>query len=119
MGQRQQRRHVVVGYEDRTSDEAVHWAVDEALRQGTSLHVVHAYPREMAYPWGHTPWYADLDIADVTERVRTAALAASRHAVELARARVSELEVTESVAGSSTPAALVIASEHASTLVLG
>ncbi|WP_426566778.1 universal stress protein [Angustibacter sp. McL0619] len=119
MGQDQQRRRVVVGYEDASSDVAVRWAAAEALRQSTGLTVVHAYRREMAFPWGHTPWYADLDIADVTERVRSSALSASRHGVELARAQAPGLEVTETVVGASSGAALVIASECASVLVLG
>jgi nucleotide-binding universal stress UspA family protein len=119
MGQPQPVRQVVVGYADESSDAALAWAAEEAHRQATSLIVVHAYRRELANAWGHSPWYADLDIADVSERVRSAAQAAGQRALELVGKQCPDLEVTLSLVGASTPAALVIAAEQASALVLG
>jgi nucleotide-binding universal stress UspA family protein len=110
---------VVVGYQDHDSDDALEWACQEAARRGTSVRVLHAYPRELRYPWGYGYPLPVGDLHRAEERLRTDASSLLEGATERVRSRYPGLPLTATLAATSPDAGLVLASEDATLLVVG
>src|SRR5689334_13141832 len=89
-----QQAPVVVGFQDRGSDAALEWACQEAARLGVPLRVLHAYPRELRYPWGYGYPLPVGDLHRVQERMRANASSVLEDAAERVRSVHPELSVT-------------------------
>lgn len=114
-----QQAPVVVGFQDHGSDEALEWACQEAARLGAPLRVLHAYPRELRYPWGYGYPLPVGDLHHAQERMRTNASSVLEDAVQRVRSRHPELAVTATLGSTGPDAALVLASQAAALLVVG
>ena len=112
-------RPVVVGYQDETSDAALDWAAQEAVRRGAPLRVVHAYAPEVSYPWGYGYLVPAMTIDDVADRVRENATSTVQDAAQRVRDRYPDAELLESVANTDAAGALVTASKDAGIVVTG
>jgi nucleotide-binding universal stress UspA family protein len=110
---------VVVGYQDHDSDDALEWACQEAARCGVPVRVLHAYSRELRYPWGYGYPLPVGDLAGVEEKMRSNASSLLEDAAERVRTRYPGLPLTATLAGTSPDAGLVTASEDATMLVVG
>jgi nucleotide-binding universal stress UspA family protein len=95
------------------------WAIDEARLRGTSLQMVHAYPRlEHSYPLPDgvaVPDLGSLPTEDEVERAKEAILHAALEQVGGAR----DLEVTYTVEAGSPTEVLCQAAAGADLLVVG
>jgi nucleotide-binding universal stress UspA family protein len=110
---------VVVGYEDHDSDDALEWACQEAARRSTPVRVLHAYSRELRYPWGYGYPLPVGDLHRAEEKLRTDASGLLEEAAERVRSRYPDLPLTATLAGSSPDAGLVTASQDAALVVVG
>jgi nucleotide-binding universal stress UspA family protein len=110
---------VVVGYQDHDSDDALEWACQEAARRGVPVRVLHAYSRELHYPWGYGYPLPVGDLAGAEEKMRTSASELLERAAERVRDGYPDLPLTATLAGTSPDAGLVTASEDATMLVVG
>src|SRR4051812_22193162 len=110
---------VVVGYQDHDSDDALEWACQEAARRGVPVRVLHAYSRELHYPWGYGYPLPAGDLAGAEEKMRTSASELLERAAERVRDGYPGLPLTATLAGASPDAGLVTASEDATMLVVG
>src|SRR5947209_495889 len=102
---------VVVGYQDHDSDDALEWACREAARSGIPVRVLHAYPRELRYPWGYGYPLPVGDLHRAEEKLRTDASSLLEGATERVRSRYPGLPLTATLAATSPDAGLVLASE--------
>jgi nucleotide-binding universal stress UspA family protein len=113
-----QTRPVVVGFRDHGSEPALAWAADEAARLDVPLRVLHTYAAEVAFPWGYGYPLPSADIRRVAERAKQDAQALAQEAAGRVRDRHPGLEVDTTVQETNAPAALVLASQGASTVVV-
>ncbi len=111
-------RPVVVGLGDHHSEPALDWAAREAVRLEVPLRVVHAYSSEVTSPWGYAYPLPAGDVRQVVERVREDALSRVADVAERLRSQYSGLSVVTTVTDSNAAAALVLAAQNASTLVV-
>jgi nucleotide-binding universal stress UspA family protein len=109
---------VVVGLGDHHSEAALHWAAQEAVRLEVPLRVVHAYWSEVTSPWGYAYPLPAADVRQVVERVREEALSRVADVAERLRSQYPGLSVLTTVTDSNAAAALVLAAQNASTLVV-
>jgi nucleotide-binding universal stress UspA family protein len=114
-----QQAPVVVGYQDLESDDALDWACQEAARREGPLRVLHAYSRDLSYPWGYGYPLPVGDLHRVEERMRTKASSVLENAAHRVRTRHPELALTATLASTGPDAGLVMASEGAALLVVG
>ena len=107
---------IVVGIDGSDhADQALAWAVDQAVLEGRPLTIVHANILDATF-WMDT---AGIDHRAVTEAMREQALEILATAKAFAVERAPELEIHGSVRLQDPREALLIASEQAALLVLG